>query len=372
MSTKAAFSLFACLLVADVATAMFLLPPLDNVPVERLIANVREKLKTHPDDKQGHYTLGRLHSMAATGTAKAQAAKADQTPYFGPEPQPAPMRRGVQAAKTPEAKKHLAAAIASYQAALKLGADDLFSLMGLAWCYAQDGQNDKALATYRKAHAIAWKQESGKDSLYHGSSVTVESGEVLLQMLAADDKDRADIKQHIAAINAKPMFITPIILPVDGTARLRDLMGEPGHGVRFDLVGAGQPARWQWVSPRAAFLVWDGDRTGTVKSGRQLFGSTTWWVIWSNGYQPLAALDDDGNGVLEGEELRGLSIWHDRNTNGVCEAGELVSVADWDITGIVCKPATVVEGCPSHPAGIRFRDGSTRPSFDWQSRRLAD
>jgi hypothetical protein len=359
-----------CLLVAvSAAIAEFMLPPLENVPIERLIANVQEKIRVNPNDKQWHYTLGRLYSMAATGAAKMPAKKEDQMPFFSPEPQAGPMRHSVNAAKTPEAKKYLANAIESYQAALKLDTADLFSLMGLAWCYAQDDQKDNAIDTYRKAHDIAWKQESGKSGLYHGSSITAESGEALIQL--APNADNATIKQHITAINARPMMITPIIFPVEPSMHVSDLVDIAGKGVLFDLAGAGQQARWQWITPSAAFLVWDGDGNGIVKNGRQLFGSTTWWVIWHDGYQPLAALDDDGNGVLESNELHGLAVWHDRNANGISDPGEVISVFEWGITGIECRPALKANGFLSHPAGIRFSDGSSRPTYDWLLRKLS-
>jgi hypothetical protein len=68
------------------------------------------------------------------------------------------------------------------------------------------------------------------------------------------------------------MFITPVIFPIAGDAGLRDLVDESGRGVRFDLVGDGSQDRWRWVTPRAAFLVWDGGGSGRVTSGRRMFG----------------------------------------------------------------------------------------------------
>jgi len=352
------------------ACAIFMTPPLANVPIDRLIANAAEQVKRKPDDPHAHYVLARLHSMAATGTETAAADERSQAPYFGPEPQPGPMRHGVHAADNAAAKQHLADAIASYRAALERNADDLFSLMGLAWSYAEASRKEEAIASYRKAHDLAWKQESAKEDLYVGSSITMESGEALLQLLPADQ--HAEIRERMTAIQRKPMFVTPVMFPADGDARLGELVDATGTGVRFDLVGDGGQHRWRWVTPRAAFLVWDGDGTGRVTSGRQLFGNTTWWVMWRNGYEPLAALDDDRDGWLTGRELAGLAVWHDRDVDGISNAGEVRPLADWGITGVACAPSTSTDGCPAHPAGIRFRDGTTRPSFDWITSRVPD
>ena len=54
-----------------------------------------------------------------------------------------------------------------------------------------------------------------------------------------------------------------------------------------------------------------------LEVGLQLFGSVTWWLFWEDGYAPLAALDDNHDGRLEGAELKGIAIWFDRNGNGV-------------------------------------------------------
>ena len=43
----------------------------------------------------------------------------------------------------------------------------------------------------------------------------------------------------------------------------------------------------------------------------------------------LAALDDNGDGVLSGKELDGLALWHDANGNGVCDPGEVKPLSEY-------------------------------------------
>jgi hypothetical protein len=119
------------------------------------------------------------------------------------------------------------------------------------------------------------------------------------------------------------------------------------------------------VKPGAGILVWDPERTGRITSGRQLFGSATWWIAWDDGFEPLAALDDDGDGLLSGDELDGISVWTDRDGDAVSDPGEVVPAREAGIAALVVRGVTTLEGVPAHPRGIVMRDGSTRPAYDW-------
>jgi hypothetical protein len=99
----------------------------------------------------------------------------------------------------------------------------------------------------------------------------------------------------------------------------------------------------------------------------QLFGGVTFWMFWDNGYQALAALDNSGDSKLSGDELMGLAIWHDRNTNGISEPGEVKPLAEYGITSISCRwerDTSHPDGIAYSPEGITFRDGTTRPTYD--------
>ena len=106
---------------------------------------------------------------------------------------------------------------------------------------------------------------------------------------------------------------------------------------------------------------------GEITSGLQLFGNVTFWLFWENGYAALAALDDDGDGTLRGDELKGLAIWHDRNGNGVSEPGEAKPLPEHGITAVSCRSerdACHPDRIAFSPRGVTFRDGTTRPTFD--------
>ena len=92
-------------------------------------------------------------------------------------------------------------------------------------------------------------------------------------------------------------------------------------------------------------------------------GSVTWWIFWSNGYQPLGLLDDDRDGRLSGSELDGLGVWRDRNANGISEPEEVIPASEAGIASIATR---FVRGdVAMNPEGVILRDGSTRPTYDW-------
>ena len=169
------------------------------------------------------------------------------------------------------------------------------------------------------------------------------------------------------AIKAKPLGkITPIIFflgPQDG---LGDLLAKDPV-VPFDLEGSGRPQLWQWVKPTTGILVWDPNDRGKITSGRQLFGSVSWWMFWRDGYHALNALDDDRDGLLRGAELQGLAVWFDRNSNGASEFGEVVKLASLDIVAIMVKATDRIGEVPFNPSGLKLRNGKVLPSYDWMA-----
>src|SRR5207248_5903091 len=127
--------------------------------------------------------------------------------------------------------------------------------------------------------------------------------------LSFDEKDEIEAnKKLVKSFETIGRAITPIIFPARSPQPLKRLLDERKQ-VDFDLAGDGVARKWPWVQSDTCLLVWDPQHTGQVRDGRQLFGSATWWIFWDDGYQPLAALDNDGDGWLSGNELAGLAVW---------------------------------------------------------------
>jgi hypothetical protein len=173
------------------------------------------------------------------------------------------------------------------------------------------------------------------------------------------------IEADLKTLNKRGRAMTPIIFSETENLPLQDLLTP--RRVHFDMDGDGLIDECSWVKPETSILVWDPKRTGVVTSGRQLFGSVTWWIFWSEGYQALAALDDNGDGELSGAELRGLAVWRDRNGDGISDPGEVVPIEETEIAGLsVFSTETVSPNAsPANRGGLRMKDGRRLGTYDW-------
>jgi tetratricopeptide (TPR) repeat protein len=305
----------------------------------------------------------------------------NERPYFGHETHerfppnfqrpwhfggiPSGRRRQYGKPSEEEAQKHLAAAIEHYREALKLKKHHLPARLGLGWCLDQAGDKTAAVESYRQALALALKKESKKWLFFQGSFVE-ETAHYLLPLLdpEEDAQEIEKVKAYAEANRKKARAITPLVVPLEDDAGLDELV-DYRAGVQFDLDGSGFRRRWGWITPKAAWLVWDPHGSGTVTSGLQMFGSVTFWIVWKNGYQALSALDDNGDGVLSGRELEGLALWHDRDSNGVSDPGEVRPVESCGIQSLSCHYCQHPAGIPFSPSGVVFRGGQARPTYDW-------
>ena len=166
-----------------------------------------------------------------------------------------------------------------------------------------------------------------------------------------------------AARGPAPVAVGGLLVPLTDAPfpRLVDLHSS----VAFDFTGAGERRAQGWLTRSAAWLVWDPHWGGAVSSGVDLIGQHTWSTDWSDGFEALAALDVNNDGVLTGAELGGLSLWNDANGDGVSEPGEVVPVNVHGIVSISVHGGHSSHGVSVSREGVRFDDGSTRPLYDW-------
>ena len=122
----------------------------------------------------------------------------------------------------------------------------------------------------------------------------------------------------------------PIILDLDGNGL--NTVGL-ANGVYFDHDGNTVLTKTGWVGAGDALLVWDRSGNGSIDNGAELFGDFTPLsngTLAPNGFAALAALDSNGDGVLDASDpaFANLKLWRDANQDGQTGSGELISLAD--------------------------------------------
>ena len=345
-----------------------------DVPIARLITNLEAQIAKSPGDVRLRFHLARVHAMAyaqKTLTDKIARGREIEGAWFGYEPRHFPFtnEKTDDVKKNKLAKEHLARAIELYREVVRRDPNDLTAALGLAWCIEQSGAKQEAIAAYRKVISAAWALEKdARQGRLGGRWITTEAAEYLIPLLdrKTDLNEIALLEERSSQLNRLPRPVTPVIVPLrDGVALER--LEDRSAFVAFDADGSGLRRNWSWITPDAGWLVYDPRETGRITSALQFFGSVTFWAFWSDGYEALRALDDDGDGDLKGEELCGLSIWRDANSNGVSEAGEVRPLTWWNITSISCGAMRDVRH-PDRimwvPEGVTFGDGSKRPTYD--------
>lgn len=238
----------------------------------------------------------------------------------------------------------------------------------------QNYVREKSLRYYFKASSLAFDPEdTGRRIRISGISniITAEAAASFLALgeewkLFGEDDPRKALAQQMLDLTEglPPQAITPIIFSLNTPVPLESLLA-PETIVSFDLDGTGRDQSWPWVSPETSILVWDPEETGEITSGRQLFGSVTWWLFFDDGYRAMNALDDNRDGELSGDELVGLAIWTDANSNGVSDEGEVVPIAETGIESIACVQTDTSMGMPANLSGLRMSDGRVLPTYDW-------
>jgi hypothetical protein len=232
----------------------------------------------------------------------------------------------------------------------------------------QAGKKEEAIKQYRATIEMAWKVEEKRFGGLGNRWVVAETAGYLKPHLDAE-KDKAELAQlaeRIDILNKKPRAVTPIAIPLADQLSSLDMIDHTAR-VNFDVDGSGMAKQWNWIKPNVAWLVYDQRGTGKPTSALQLFGNVTFWCFWENGYVAMSSLDNNHDGQLAGQELQHLALWHDVNSNGVADAGEVKPLAEHGIVSLSCQyehDTAHPDRIPFSARGVTYKNGQTRPSYD--------
>ena len=389
------------------------------VPIPRLIENLTAATQKNPKDAEGFYLLGRIHYFAFVAPEDApsdsrrpagalgvygqkenlhfDSSFGSDTPGKSRAPGPSGYKRTGE-----EQLAHVRAAVQSLSQSLKLRGEKPLPRKPDEWRYAsqpglyelclacalEDGAKwaprvgavasikptpeawrDAAIASYWLAFQRA-RAEDLKEKYRFGKEVSEEAGASYRRLVekrgratAAEKSRFSQIARTLETLAKRPRLVTPIVFSLTPSASLDSLLQT--RRVRFDLDGTGKRQVPVWPRPETAILCWDPAGSGKITSGTQLFGSSTWWLFWRDGYAALAALDDDRDGWLAGRELRGMALWFDRNGNGVSDPGEVTPIERTSVDALAVCATGLESGSPVNPRGLRLKDGALLPTWDW-------
>jgi hypothetical protein len=159
-----------------------------------------------------------------------------------------------------------------------------------------------------------------------------------------------------------PPCDTPLVLAFD--REHVEFTRTPGE---FDLAGRAVTVPTDWVSVRTPWLAIDLDGNGRIDDGRELFGSMTELPGGGrarNGFQALAALDDDHDGQITARDAAfdRLVVWRDSDQDRRSGPGELVKASDAGLVSIrldySVAPSCDDGDCEVERAVFVFRDGT--------------
>lgn len=124
--------------------------------------------------------------------------------------------------------------------------------------------------------------------------------------------------------------ITPIVIDLGGDG-VKTIARADFHG-SFDLLGNGHAIQSGWVSGDDGFLAIDSNNNGRIDNINELFGGAE----KGSGFAKLANFDSNGDGFVDAhdDQFAELRIWRDANSDGVTDAGELLSMSVAGVTSL--------------------------------------
>lgn len=128
---------------------------------------------------------------------------------------------------------------------------------------------------------------------------------------------------------------TPLVLDLDGDGI--ELISAK-DGVLFDMDLDGVADQTAWAGSDDGLLALDKNEDGIINDRSELFGDTDGF---SDGFDNLSSYDSNKDGVINADDeiFDELLVWKDENSDGVSDAGELLSLKQIGIVSISLNAA---------------------------------
>ena len=202
------------------------------------------------------------------------------------------------------------------------------SFLDAALTYFSSATNLPAIAVQE----LDFGRRSGRYSIsFGGGAMTINP-----------NRRRGEIDTRAGALDASSLLsfrnqtigmLSPIILDLDGDGvEMRSIKKAKAA---FDMNGDGIADDTGWAGRDDGFLVIDRNNDGRITHASELSFAAEDAEARSD-LEALAALDNNGDGVLNDQDVRygELKVWQDANGNGVTDAGELKTLAEVGIAEI--------------------------------------
>jgi hypothetical protein len=131
--------------------------------------------------------------------------------------------------------------------------------------------------------------------------------------------------------------VSPLILDLNNDGIQTSSLAN--SNIYFDFDANGHAQRTGWVDKNDGLLVLDKNHNGIIDNGNELFGNNTQLAngqTATDGFTALADIDSNHDGKIDSldAQFNNLRIWQDANSNGITDAGELLTLTQAGIKSL--------------------------------------
>ena len=163
-----------------------------------------------------------------------------------------------------------------------------------------------------------------------GSTESVQAAESITVNVSVEVTQVTEINVNF---NGEQSSEDPIVIDLDEDGvEVSDVK----QGVRFDLNGDGIKEQTAFADGGDGVLVLDRNGNGVIDSGKELLGDQNGAA---NGFAELAQYDDNLDHAIDAKDaiFERLRVWVDRNSDGISQRAELLTLMDVGIQSIGLK-----------------------------------